>query len=327
MPFGVDERSAFTILMTLSFVGINLIPFPLEYAVNGVLLDILTLRTISLYSDKIRSGLVLFVVHILFVAFSVHVLHLGPYTPYPKCDVLLMNLFTLLFFWRPWHAHRLRTLVGVMLAANSTEKDGEVLNDSTTIWGDHKDLIEIHCDVDNGVRANCILIEVYYDMLKKYFDPSVLPRSRDKVDFKKILRLVQSFVDANKKDAVRFTYSCQSSEQAFYGEEKTILRTLLGLAEHSVANTAEGVIHIAVIFLYQVCYILFSDTGTLITPSDKASFFDLFKKLNVEDDSSGMSLAMVKIEIENMGGKIAIKNGNVSNKGVTFEIKLPSHSL
>jgi len=73
--------------------------------------------------------------------------------------------------------------------------------------------------------------------------------------------------------------------------------------------------------------IVFKDNGKGIEEKNFKDMFELYKRFDTKVEGRGMGLFMVKMQIENLGGKISLQSKPGS--GTTFTLEFPDarHSI
>ncbi len=171
------------------------------------------------------------------------------------------------------------------------------------------------------------LINDYLDLQRA--ESNKLKNNKTPVDIRSLINNVTSIVTTGKREQVASIKIAISEKvpKLLMLDERKIRQVLVNLIGNSVKYTSKGYIQITVTIEEegvnsQVC-IFIEDTGIGIEPKDLETLFDRFTRSEGGESrsGSGLGLAVAKMLVDVMGGKISVKS--VLNEGSRFTISIP----
>jgi PAS domain S-box-containing protein len=150
----------------------------------------------------------------------------------------------------------------------------------------------------------------------------------EKIDLKKLID--QTYTDLNYlKGADQIKKEIQIEGGDFYSDPWRIGEILRNLVSNSIKyrdfSRTDPEIKINIKVGEDRVLILFADNGIGIGQTNLNKIFEMFYRASLQSDGSGLGLYIVKNAVEKLGG--ILKVISEINKGTTFELKLPNHTI
>ncbi len=149
-----------------------------------------------------------------------------------------------------------------------------------------------------------------------------------KVELEKLIE--QTFLDLSYlkgADEIKKTIECTGSD--FYSDPWRVGEILRNLISNAIKyrdfNRAKPEIKISIQVGVDRASIVFTDNGIGISKTALNKIFDMFYRASEQSDGSGLGLYIVKNAVDKLGGILKVSSD--LNKGTTFELKLPNHTL